>query len=58
MGPTVRYKETARYKETLCRLAMIDEGFLEDEAGLGPALAGTSTLNPKPRYSDMTSEPH
>ena len=32
MGPT------ARYQETLRRLAMIDEGFLEDEAGLGPAL--------------------
>ena len=36
MGPT------ARYQETLRRLAMIDEGFVEDEAGLGPALAGTS----------------
>jgi hypothetical protein len=41
MGPT------ARYQETLRRLAMIDEGFLEDEARLGPALAGTSTLEPK-----------
>ena len=41
MGPT------ARYQETLRRLAMIDEGFLEHEAGLGPALAGTSTLEPK-----------
>ena len=41
MGPT------ARYQETLPRLAMIDEGFLEHEAGLGPALARTSTLEPK-----------
>jgi 4-carboxymuconolactone decarboxylase len=38
---------TARYKETLRRLAMIDEGFVEDEAGLGLDLARTSTLEPK-----------
>ena len=38
---------TARYQETLRRLAMIDEGFVEDEAGLGLALAGTSALEPK-----------
>jgi alkylhydroperoxidase/carboxymuconolactone decarboxylase family protein YurZ len=41
MGPT------ARCQETLCRLAMIDEGFVEDEAGLGPALARTSALEPR-----------
>ena len=41
MGPT------ARYQETLRRLAMIDEGFVEDEPGLGPALAGIWTLEPK-----------
>ena len=41
MGPM------ARYQETLRRLAMIDEGFAEDEAGLGPALARTSTLETK-----------
>ena len=41
MGPT------ARYQETLRRLAMIDEGFVEDEAGLGPALVRTSALEPK-----------
>ena len=41
MGPT------ARYQETLGRLAMIDEGFVEDEAGLGLDLARTSTLEPK-----------
>ena len=27
--------QTARYQETLRRLATIDEGFVEDEAGLG-----------------------
>jgi 4-carboxymuconolactone decarboxylase len=39
--------QTARYQETLRRLAMIDEGFVEDEAGLGLDLARTSTLEPK-----------
>ena len=39
--------QTARYQETLRRLAMIDEGFVEDEAGLGLALARTSTLEPR-----------
>ena len=34
-----------RFEETLRRLAMIDEGFIEDQAGLG--LAGTSALDPK-----------
>ncbi len=38
---------TARYQETLRRLAMIDEGFVEDEAGLGLTLARTSVLEPK-----------
>ena len=38
---------TARYQETLRRLAMIDEGFVEDEAGLGLALARTSALDPR-----------
>ena len=37
---------TARYQETLRRLAMIDEGFVEDEAGLGLALARTPALEP------------
>ena len=41
--------QTARYQETLRRLAMIDEGFVEDAAGLGLDLARTSTLDPKPR---------
>ena len=38
---------TARYQETLRRLAMIDEGFVEGEAGLGLALARASALEPK-----------
>jgi 4-carboxymuconolactone decarboxylase len=38
---------TARYQETLRRLAMIDEGFVEDEAGLGLALARTPALEPR-----------
>jgi hypothetical protein len=40
---------TARFQETLRRLAMIDEGFVEDEAGLGLrlGLAGTSALDAK-----------
>jgi 4-carboxymuconolactone decarboxylase len=37
----------ARYQETLRRLAMIDEAFVEDQAGLGLGLAGTSVLDPK-----------
>ncbi len=41
MSPTVRFQETLR------RLAMIDEGFVEDDAGLGLGLAGTSALDPK-----------
>ena len=39
--------QTARYHETLRRLAMIDEGFVEDEAGLGLDLARTSALEPR-----------
>src|ERR1700756_1210683 len=39
--------QTARYQETLRRLAMIDEGFVEDQAGLGLGLAGTPALYPK-----------
>jgi AhpD family alkylhydroperoxidase len=38
---------TARYQETLRRLAMIDERFVEDEAGLGLGLGETSALDPK-----------
>jgi 4-carboxymuconolactone decarboxylase len=35
------------FRETLRRLAMIDEGFVEDQAGLGLGLARTSVLDPK-----------
>jgi len=37
--------EAARFQETLRRLAMIDTRFVEDEAGLGLGLAGTSALD-------------
>jgi alkylhydroperoxidase/carboxymuconolactone decarboxylase family protein YurZ len=36
-----------RFQETLRRLAMIDEGFVEDQAGLGLGLTRTSALHPK-----------
>jgi len=39
--------QTVRFQETLRRLAMIDEGFVEDEAGLGLDPAPTSALDPK-----------
>ena len=38
---------TVRFYETLRRLAMIDEGFVEDEAGLGLGPAGTPALDPR-----------
>jgi 4-carboxymuconolactone decarboxylase len=39
--------QTVRFQETLRRLAMIDEGFVADQAGLGLGVAGTSALDPK-----------
>jgi alkylhydroperoxidase/carboxymuconolactone decarboxylase family protein YurZ len=39
--------QTARFQETLRRLAMIDEGFVEDEAGLGLDPAQASDLDHK-----------
>jgi alkylhydroperoxidase/carboxymuconolactone decarboxylase family protein YurZ len=39
--------QTVRFQETLRRLAMIDEGFVEDEARLGLGLVRTSALDPK-----------
>ena len=39
--------QTVRFQETLRRLAMIDEGFVEDEAGLGLGLVKTSALDPR-----------
>ncbi len=39
--------QTARFQETLRRLAMIDEGFVEDKAGLGLGPAATAALDPR-----------
>ncbi|HEV8279021.1 MAG TPA: carboxymuconolactone decarboxylase family protein [Streptosporangiaceae bacterium] len=39
--------QTARFQDTLRRLAMIDEAFVEDEARLGLGLDDTSALDPK-----------
>ena len=39
--------ETARFRETLRGLAMIDEGFVEDEAGFRLCAASALTLDPK-----------
>ena len=39
--------QTARFQETLRGLAMIDEGFVEDEAGLGLGQVAASALEPK-----------
>ena len=39
--------EIVRFQETLRKLAMIDEGFVQGEAGLGMDRAATSALDPK-----------
>jgi 4-carboxymuconolactone decarboxylase len=39
--------QTVRFQDTLRRLAMIDEGFVEDQAGLGLGPAEKSALDPK-----------
>ena len=39
--------QTARFQETLRRLAMIDEGFVKDEAQLRLGQAGASALDAK-----------
>jgi 4-carboxymuconolactone decarboxylase len=39
--------ETARFQETLRKLAMIDETFVSDQTGLGLAPAGTLALDGK-----------
>jgi 4-carboxymuconolactone decarboxylase len=39
--------QTVRFQETLRRLAMIDEGFVQDEAVLGLDPAATSALDSK-----------
>jgi alkylhydroperoxidase/carboxymuconolactone decarboxylase family protein YurZ len=39
--------QEARFQETLRKLAMIHEGFVQDKARLGLDLARTATLDPK-----------
>jgi 4-carboxymuconolactone decarboxylase len=39
--------QTARFQEIVRRLAMIDEGFVKDEAGLGFGRVATWVLEPK-----------
>ena len=46
-GERRQMSQTVRFQETLRRLAMIDEGFVEDQAGLGLGLAAASALDPK-----------
>ena len=41
--------QTARFRETLRRLAMIDEGFVKDEAGLELGRPGHLPWIPRPR---------
>jgi 4-carboxymuconolactone decarboxylase len=42
-----RMGQRVRFQETLRRLAMIDEDFVEDQAGLGLGPAAASALDPK-----------
>jgi alkylhydroperoxidase/carboxymuconolactone decarboxylase family protein YurZ len=42
-----RMGQKVSFQETLRRLAMIDESFVEDQAGLRLGVAGTSALDPK-----------
>ena len=39
--------QIVRFQEILRRLAIIDEGFVEDQAGLGLGLPGSGCLDPK-----------
>ena len=39
--------QVVRYQEILRRLAIIDDGFVDDRAGLGPALTWARVLDPK-----------
>jgi AhpD family alkylhydroperoxidase len=39
--------QMVRFQETLRKLAMIDEAFVEGQAGLGLGLTGTPALDPK-----------
>jgi hypothetical protein len=42
-----RMGQKPRFQETLRRLAMIDEGFVEEQAGCGLGLTGTPALDPR-----------
>jgi hypothetical protein len=42
--------QTMRFQETLRRLAMIDEGFVEDQAGLG---LGAAAASPCPKTAAL-----
>ena len=42
-----RMSQTARFQETLRRLAMVDVAFVTDQAGLGLGPAGTAALDAK-----------
>jgi acyl transferase domain-containing protein len=42
-----RMSQSVRFQQTLRRLAILDEAFVEDEARLGLDQAGTSALDPK-----------
>ena len=46
-GERRRVGKMVNFQETLRRLAMIDEGFVEDQAGLGLGPAAASALDPK-----------
>jgi 4-carboxymuconolactone decarboxylase len=46
-GERRQMSQVVRFQDTLRRLAMIDEHFVEDEAGLGLGAAGISNLDPK-----------
>ena len=45
--------QTARFQETLRRLAMIDAGFVQDQAGLG--LDPAAAIGPDPGMAVMTA---
>lgn len=39
--------QTVRFQEILRRLAIVDEGFVDDQAGLGLGLRGAWVLDPE-----------
>src|SRR6516165_9818579 len=47
LSGTARMTQTRRFQEILRRLAIVDEDFVEGQAGLGLAPAGLSALDPK-----------